>query len=79
MARQGIDSEGYKEKHNAVEKGARAIESCFFCLLKSAKGPDSSGPEGRPRPPELTVVQRRIECPSGMIVSASSCKRTVKA
>ena len=66
-----------------TEEGARAIESfflVFFCLSgerKDSRQLPSPVKAVIEAPPERTVVQRRIECPSGMIVSASLCKRTV--
>ena len=78
---QRSDSKDIKRKHNAVEKGARAIES-FLLFCPSGEHKDSRQLPSPVKaeteaPPEGTVVQRRIECPSGMIVSASLCKRTV--
>lgn len=66
-----------------TKESARAIESfflVFFCPSGERKGPRQLQAPVKAEteaPPEGTVVQRRIECPSGMIESASLCKRTV--
>ena len=62
-----IGLEGHKRKHNAVEKGARAIESflLFFCPSgerKDSRQLPSPVKAETEAPPEGTVVQRRIEC-----------------
>ena len=66
-----------------TKESARAIESfflVFFCQSgerKNARQLQRSVKAATEAPSEEAVVQRRIECPSGTIVSASLCKRTV--
>ena len=82
MARRGSDSEGHKRESITQWRKALELSSLFFCFCPSGERKDSRQLPSPVKaeteaPPEGTVVQRRIECPSGMIVSASSCKRTV--
>ena len=84
MARRGSDSEGHKRESLTQWRKALELSSLFFCFFFCPSG-ERKGPRQlqapvkveTEAPPEGTVVQRRIECPSGMIESASLCKRTV--